>query len=54
MRKMKNKQIKSTVTKSGNSEHIIIHKDWVGQDVIVENKNITKSEPLIISNPTHS
>jgi putative transposon-encoded protein len=35
---MKNKQIKSTVTKSGNSGHIIVPKDWIGQEGVVKIK----------------
>ena len=39
MRRMKTKQIESTVTKSGNSGHIIVSKDWIGQEVIVKLKD---------------
>jgi putative transposon-encoded protein len=42
MRRMKTKQIESTVTKSGNSGHIIVPKDWIGQGVIVKLKEDRK------------
>jgi putative transposon-encoded protein len=40
--KTKQKQIESTVTKSGNSGHIIVPKDWIGQGVIVKLKEDRK------------
>jgi putative transposon-encoded protein len=39
MLRMKTKQIESTVTKSGNSGHIIVPKDWIGREVIVKLKD---------------
>jgi putative transposon-encoded protein len=42
MQRMKTKQIESTVTKSGNSGHIIVPKDWIGRDVIVKIKEDRK------------
>jgi putative transposon-encoded protein len=42
MRRMKTKQIESTVTNSGNSGHIIVPKDWIGRDVIVKIKEDRK------------
>jgi putative transposon-encoded protein len=42
MRRMKTKQIESTVTKSGNSGHIIVPNYWIGQDVIVKLKEVKK------------
>ena len=42
MRTMKTKQIESTVTRSGYSGHIIVPKDWIGQDVIVKIKEARK------------
>ncbi len=42
MRRMKTKQIESTVTKSGNSGHIIVPKDWIGQEVVVKIKEDRK------------
>jgi putative transposon-encoded protein len=42
MRRMKTKQIESTVTKSGNSGHIIVTKDWIGRDVVVKIKEDRK------------
>ena len=42
MRRLNTKQIESTVTKSGNSGHIIVPKDWIGRDVIVKIKEDRK------------
>jgi hypothetical protein len=42
MRRMKTKQIESTVTKSGNTGHIIVPKDWIGQEVVVKIKEARK------------
>jgi putative transposon-encoded protein len=42
MRRMKTKQIESTVTKSGNSGHIIVPKDWIGKEVVVKIKEVRK------------
>jgi putative transposon-encoded protein len=42
MRRMKTKQIENSVTKSGNSGHIIVPKDWIGQEVIVNIKEARK------------
>jgi putative transposon-encoded protein len=32
------KQIESVVTKSGNSGHVVVPKDWIGKEVIVKIK----------------
>jgi putative transposon-encoded protein len=42
MRRMKTNEIESTVTKSGNSGHIIVPKDWIGQEVVVKIKEARK------------
>jgi putative transposon-encoded protein len=42
MRRMKTKQIESSVTKSGNSGHIIVPKDWIVHEVIVKIKEARK------------
>jgi Putative transposon-encoded protein (DUF2080) len=47
MRRMKTKQIESTVTKSGNSGHIIVPKDWIGKGVIIKFALITKSQLIM-------
>jgi len=44
MRRMKTKQIESTVTKSGNSGHIIVPKDWIGKEVVVKIKEVRKKQ----------
>ncbi|HEY9385872.1 MAG TPA: DUF2080 family transposase-associated protein [Nitrososphaeraceae archaeon] len=30
------KQIESVVTKSGNSGHVVVPKDWIGKEVVVK------------------
>jgi putative transposon-encoded protein len=42
MRRMKTREIESTVTKSGNSGHVIVPKGWIGQDLIVKIKEVRK------------
>jgi putative transposon-encoded protein len=36
------KQIESVVTKSGNSGHVVVPKDWIGKEVIVKIKQEEK------------
>jgi putative transposon-encoded protein len=36
------KQIESVVTKSGNSGHVAVPKDWIGKEVIVKIKQEEK------------
>jgi hypothetical protein len=42
MRRMKTKQIESTVTKNGNTAYIIVPNDRKDQDVIVKIKEVRK------------
>ena len=36
------KRIESVVTKSGNSGHVLVPKDWIGKEVIVKIKQEKK------------
>ena len=38
------KQIESVVTKSGNSGHVVVPKDWIRKEVIVKIKEQKQQE----------